>query len=38
MNSEPQDGAWLYRMTLADPDAFEELLDQSDYDELVETL
>ena len=38
VNSEPQDGAWLYRMTLADPDAFEELLDQSDYDELVETL
>ncbi len=38
VNSEPHDGAWLYRMTLADPDAFEELLDQSDYDELVETL
>ncbi len=38
VNSEPLEGAWFYRMTLADPDAFEELLDQSDYDELVETL
>jgi glycine cleavage system H protein len=38
VNSDPQDGAWFYRMTLADPESFEELLDQADYDELVETL
>ena len=38
VNSDPHEAAWFYRMTLADPDEFENLLDQADYDELVENL
>jgi len=37
-NRSPDDEGWFFRMTLADEAAFEDLLDEDDYEKLVENL
>jgi glycine cleavage system H protein len=38
VNTDAEDGAWFFKMTLEDVATFEELMDQAAYDALVETL
>ncbi len=37
-NRSPADEGWFFRLTLADEGGFEDLMDESDYAELVEGL
>lgn len=37
-NRSPTDEGWFFRLTLADEGGFEDLMDESDYAELVESL
>ena len=38
VNSDAEGEGWFFRLELDDPEAFEALLDQDGYDELLETL
>ncbi len=38
VNRAATDEAWFFRMEPSDPDAFEALMDEADYDALLETL
>jgi glycine cleavage system H protein len=38
VNKEPETTAWFFKMRLADPTAFTELMDKTAYDAFVETL
>ena len=35
VNEDPMGDAWFFRMTVTDPSTLEELMDESEYDELV---
>lgn len=38
VNSEPETEAWLFKIELADPETFDDLLDEAGYREFLETL
>jgi glycine cleavage system H protein len=38
VNKEPEGEAWFFKMRLADPTAFAELMDKAAYDEFLATL
>jgi glycine cleavage system H protein len=38
VNKEPETAAWFFKMRLADPTAFNQLMDKTAYDAFLETL